>query len=269
MSLQNDIAFTIRRKGIQLSLYRLGKLLSGDIHTVSILCYHSIEKDGDRYSVPYEEFQRQMDAIRAVADIVPLPEGLEALTTGRRRRSEVVITIDDGYEDIMQIAEYTEKEKIPITLFAISDPDHADTSTLGNAKKLLQFSDIRYLAKKGWTIGCHSATHANLAKATQAELTQEVIHAKEVLEEKIGVSVDYFAYPNGVFSNHVIQAVKKAGYKAACSVLPGVLTPQTNKWLLPRTIVNTEDTIAKDPHLYIQGPRLVGSMIDRFGPWTR
>lgn len=266
---QHDPAFYLRRKIVQLSLYRLGKLLSGNIHTVSILCYHSIQKGGDRYSIPYEDFQQQIEAIRSVADIISITDSLEALSEKRRRRSAVVITIDDGYEDIMQLAEYSEKEEVPITLFALSDPENANRVTLGNTKKLLQFSDIRYLAKKGWTIGSHTATHANLAKADEEELEQEIVDSKKMLEQKVGVKVDYFAYPNGVFSNKAIEFVKKAGYKAACSVLPGVITRKTNRWLLPRTIVNKEDSVAKDPLLYITGPALVGSVVDKVGPWGR
>ena len=235
-----------------------------------MLCYHSFAPSGNIYNVPYEEFQKQIAAIREMADIISLPEALEAMSIGRRRRkSAVVITIDDGYENVMQLAEYSVRERIPITLFALSDPEHANRTSMDNHGKLLQFSDLRYLASKGWTIGCHGATHANLTKVSLEKLHEEVVFAKEALEKKVGVTIEYFAYPNGYFSNQVIQVVKEAGYKAACSILPGALTPQTNPWILPRTVVNSEDRIVVDPNLYIAGPALVGAMIDRVGQWMR
>lgn len=268
--MKESTSFLLRRQILQLGLYRLGKVLSGNTNTVSILCYHSFAPEGNIYNVPYEEFQRQIEAIREVADIIPLSEALEAMTIGRRRRkSAVAITIDDGYEDVMQLAEYSVREKIPITLFALSDPEHAERKSMDNSEKLVQFSDLRYLASKGWTIGCHGATHANLAKVSLGQLREEVVVAKQTLEKKVGVAIEYFAYPNGHFSNQVIQAVKEAGYEAACSILPGVLTPETNSWILPRTVVNTVDRITEDPKLYIAGPILVGGIIDKIGPWQR
>lgn len=262
-------AFVLRRQLLQLSLYRIGRLVSGNTHTVSMFCYHSFSEDGNRYSIPYDVFKEQIEAIRRVADIIPFAEALEALETKRRRRSAVVITIDDGYEDVMQLASYTEKEQIPVTLFALSDPDHADRATMDHTGSLVRFSDLRYLASKGFTIGCHSGTHVNLTKVSPTKLQDEVRDAKETLEAKVGVPVEYFAYPNGQFSNAVIKVVKEAGYKAACSILPGVITPQTNRWVLPRTVINREDTVVQDPALYVSGPAFIGNLIDRIGLWER
>ena len=48
----------------------------------------------------------------------------------------------------------------------------------------MQYKDLRYLIKKGHTIGAHSKTHANLNKIREKKkLNDEIINSAKILEK--------------------------------------------------------------------------------------
>lgn len=262
-----EMSFYLRRQLVQMNLYRLSSIVFKSSHTATILCYHSLSEKGNRYAVALSRFKEQIEAIRVIADIVPLADVI-AHRERRSRRSVVAITIDDGYQNVLAIAEYLKQQSIPVTLFALATPENAHRQSLDSGE-LMTYSDLRYLVKQGWTIGSHSLTHRNLTKLSDKELNEEVSHSKKLLEEKIGIPIHYFAYPNGYVNNRVIRSVKRAGYIAACSILPGTIQRNTNQWLLPRTVINKDDKLELDPKLYLAGPRLLGNVIDSIPFWER
>jgi len=64
--------------------------------------------------------------------------------------------------------------------------------------KLLNWQDVRKMDLAGVTIGAHSVNHYCLDELTEAECYSEIYHSKQRLEEELGHSVKYFAYPYGI-----------------------------------------------------------------------
>jgi poly-beta-1,6-N-acetyl-D-glucosamine N-deacetylase len=65
-------------------------------------------------------------------------------------------------------------------------------------------------------IAAHSVTHPrDLGELPLAEMQREVKESKRILEEKLGVPINYFTYPEGHYNEQVVQAVAAAGYLAA------------------------------------------------------
>ncbi|MBN2715707.1 MAG: polysaccharide deacetylase family protein [Deltaproteobacteria bacterium] len=64
-------------------------------------------------------------------------------------------------------------------------------------------------------IGAHSVTHSPLALVSAPQLGIEVRDSRKIIESKIDMPVDHFAYPYGSVSMRVIEEVKKAGYSTA------------------------------------------------------
>ena len=93
------------------------------------------------------------------------------------------------------------------------------------------------LSRHGMEIGCHTYTHRKLTQVPEAELDREIISSKAFLEDELGRSVETFCYPNGRFNRSILVKVREAGYRGACSTLPGYYRPRGNRHLLNRFLV--------------------------------
>src|SRR5256885_10483824 len=169
----------------------LSDLMNGIEHSVklpppqvSILGYHAISPENTIVDIKIEMFMKQLAFRKKHCQLIPLDQvisfiqGKETFT-----KPAVALTFDDGYLDIMTtVSPILVKEKIPATLFVMSDLAHVNRLELANEKKLLSIKDIKYLQKLGFTIGCHTATHANLA-SKDADLEREILLSKKRLEK--------------------------------------------------------------------------------------
>ncbi|CAN5302842.1 N/A [soil metagenome] len=107
--------------------------------------------------------------------------------------------------------------------------------------RLMDWSEVRGLAAQGFEIGAHSADHLNLACLDAAQLERQVAGAKQRIEAEIGRPVATFAYPYGGRSNFsaaTMQAVRSAGYRAAFTAIPGVVSGDQEATALPRLSLN-------------------------------
>lgn len=81
--------------------------------------------------------------------------------------------------------------------------------------------EVQALAHDGLvTIGAHSVSHPVLSELKDTIRRREVKESKLACENLIGARVTAFAYPFGDFDAHVQEAVKAAGFVAACSFHP-------------------------------------------------
>jgi peptidoglycan/xylan/chitin deacetylase (PgdA/CDA1 family) len=70
-------------------------------------------------------------------------------------------------------------------------------------------------------IGSHTMSHALLPGCSDAELEREVRGSRRVLEEQLGARVTSFCYPNGDHDRRSVDAVRRAGYRSAVTVIWG------------------------------------------------
>src|SRR5208282_6179759 len=94
-------------------------------------------------------------------------------------------------------------------------------------KHHMSWDEIRALRAAGMQIGCHSMTHPYLTRVEKDEtLRREIYEAKQIIEDRVGVSVTTFAYPFGQYNKRVVAMVKAAGFTSARSTWPGVVHSQ-------------------------------------------
>jgi peptidoglycan/xylan/chitin deacetylase (PgdA/CDA1 family) len=99
---------------------------------------------------------------------------------------------------------------------------------------------LRTLLEEGMTIGAHSRSHADLTKLSDEELRAETEGCRQDLEAVLGTSVRFFAYPGGAFDRRVVEATRKAGFQAACSVLGPLENDAASLfWLYRDTLTHT------------------------------
>ena len=70
-------------------------------------------------------------------------------------------------------------------------------------------------------VGSHSITHARLEFLDQDRLQKEVVESKNIIENRMGNECKYICYPNGSYSDVVIDAARECGYKAGLTTDTG------------------------------------------------
>ena len=137
-------------------------------------------------------------------------------TNGSPAPRTAVVTFDDGWIDNHTYAfPLLVRLAVPATFFATSD--HI-SSGVDDPRKMGR-DELRELQKMGMTIGAHSRTHPDLTQLSDSCLWQEVAGSREDIEATVDAPVRFFAYPGGSFNQKTVEAVKKAGYSAACTSL--------------------------------------------------
>jgi peptidoglycan/xylan/chitin deacetylase (PgdA/CDA1 family) len=107
----------------------------------------------------------------------------------------------------------------------------------------LRSDDLRELTALGMTIGSHSATHTNLACASDEELSYEMLDSQKTLIAMAGQAVDLISYPDGRYDRRVLRLAAehyRFGFSAS------ERSPVDNPWLLPRRAAD-EDPLLLSP----------------------
>jgi len=61
-----------------------------------------------------------------------------------------------------------------------------------------------------------------------------VATARQTLEHRYGVPVNWFCYPSGHYNPAVVAEVRAAGYTGSTTVVPGWAGPESEPYRLPR-----------------------------------
>jgi peptidoglycan/xylan/chitin deacetylase (PgdA/CDA1 family) len=96
-------------------------------------------------------------------------------------------------------------------------------------------------ASSPWiSIGGHTITHLNLASAYPKTVRHEVVKGKKLLQEWVGESISWFAYPYGGKNSHnevVRRIVRESGFRGAVTTRRGYVFENTDSFQLPRFMV--------------------------------
>ena len=179
-----------------------------------ILCYHSISDNDWEFSVKPKDFEKQMQILlKKKKSLIGISD---AMKLKQKFDNALVITFDDGYEDVYTNAyPILKKYKIPACVFVTGGNDKVDRCSLGTNKNMLSISQIKKLKKERWEIGYHSDSHKDLTKLSAIELQKEIVDGKKNLERELGFQLNYFAYPFGNYSKKIIKILKIAGINFA------------------------------------------------------
>ena len=180
-----------------------------------------------------EEFQKVLSSTVTEGRIFVSPQEMMSIIEEEKSIKFSVVTFDDVPADFYTNAYPILKERqIPFTLFITID--------FCGKEGFLSIDQIKSLDKDELcTIGAHTLTHPLLRTSSSScfELTQ----SKKKLENILGHSVDYMAYPYGRHSS-VSERIKKeaaaAGYICAFGTIPSPITDLSSRSLffLPRIV---------------------------------
>jgi peptidoglycan/xylan/chitin deacetylase (PgdA/CDA1 family) len=222
--------------------------------TARVIYYHRIDDEPHRSCVSRAAFADQMRLLRGEGfHVVPFASLRGYLEEGRPFPERTVsVTFDDGFADNHQNAlPVLLRESIPATVFlTASFIGGRDLPVLRDRTGVppLSWEQVADMARHGVEIGAHTLTHPILPELSDADLQREVAGSRQLIRDRIGGSVDSFCYPRGRFDARVKQAVRDAGFRLACTTLPGCVTASTHPYSLRRTFIARDDSLRDFAH---------------------
>jgi len=100
---------------------------------------------------------------------------------------------------------------------------------LARALRVLSWKEIRRLAKQGFDVGGHTASHPNLAACDAQRVVSEISDDKNEIEKNLGRRIHSFAIPFGRsqhFDGRTLNAARVAGYDFVFTTVPGTNSPR-------------------------------------------
>lgn len=206
---------------------------SGFCQNVPILMYHHIQssqeasqKNQQRLTVDTHIFDNQMSyLLQAGYNSLSVDELVNSLKTKTKvPNKSLVITLDDGYKDAYTNAfpilnKYHLKANLMIPTGLLGNPDY------------LSWDDLKRMVDTGLAFAYdHTWSHANLSTLSDEKIKTEILTAKVQLEEKLGKTVNIFAYPYGLENQRIINILQTNGFIAALSAIPG--TTQCDSFIM-------------------------------------
>jgi len=257
------------RSAISRLLFYVDQFLEWNKSSVVVLCYHSFESSGNRYSVSPKIFEKQIKEIAKYSDFISLPELTRYLDGPTPTKSKVLITIDDGYASTRSILPILRKYKVPVVLFLLAHPKNAVRSELDTNEDLLTWPMVKGLISEGFTIGSHSSTHKNFSTIKSTDESFEIAHSKRYIEDKIKAKISSFAFPKGLYKQRHSKLLKKSGYALAFTTESGLVTPKTNPLLIPRTIIDKTHSASDFPAIYSRSWLRFRTLTNKLQLWEK
>lgn len=163
---------------------------------------------------------------------VNIEEGLDLLKK-KEKGKFAIITFDDVHDSVLYYAyPFLKLHKIPFTLFIACS--YLQTNGYIDKEHLKEISKDQLC-----TIGSHSMSHTFLRGNKNAVF--EIEGSKKLLEDILGKTISYFAYPYGscfAVDQNSVQKVSKY-YRAAFSTIDAPLSSYSldHLYFLPRVLV--------------------------------
>ena len=104
---------------------------------------------------------------------------------------------------------------------ALSDMTRTLGASVPRERTVVDWDEVAEMARNGISFGSHSATHAILTRVTREALRRELEESLRVLRERVTNPIPVFCYPNGAYTDEVVEHVKAAGYAGALTTDSG------------------------------------------------
>lgn len=215
--------------------------------------YHNINKEVGFNTISTKRFEEQILYIISNPElrIVSINEYLENLKSQNKNKI-ITLTFDDAYESIKsEVLPIIKKYNIPITVFIpvnmIGKYNIWDALNGNIQINILTWSEIKNLNNESLiTFGSHGLNHISLGSADIETTKEEIVKSKQILENEIGTTIEYFSYPYGQLkdiNNESQLILKDFGYRASFTTNWSRKNTIKNIYLLNRIEIKSTDNI--------------------------
>lgn len=229
-----------------------------------IIYFHGVE----RHQI--NRFVDLLDHFSEMFTWVAYSQGLECLRSGTMRVPAMTLTFDDAdlsvYENVFPILA---QRGIAACIFAV--PTYLDAGvTLREAvrRPVMSWEQLADCVARGMEVGCHTYSHENLRRAPDGRIVEEVVRAKEALEDRLGIPVRDFAYPYGQFDGRTLRVVGGiAGIRSQATSHRGGMDPGKRYPFIRRDRCDLSRTPHENEFIMRLADRFYG--FRRFRNWLR
>jgi peptidoglycan/xylan/chitin deacetylase (PgdA/CDA1 family) len=222
-------------------ILQLGTLLYAN-HDSKIIYYHDIHNDNiyTDMSTDISLLKKHINKIKS--------EGYEIVSEIKNLNREVQITFDDGFRGIYENLSFFVDNKIPFTIFLISDfLNRENYLTTGEVKEMLESGLL--------TIGSHTCSHRNLDSLSVEDIKRELGVSKNKLENIFNIKINMLCYPRGKFNDNIIKIAEETGYSRQYSCLPKPFSKPFVKGVFGRSLV--QDALIKEFSYILKGGDMI------------
>ena len=195
----------------------------------------------DELDVPAGAFARQLEQLDS-HEVLSIDAALDRLDA-RDTRPCVVLTFDDGFEDVYENAwPLLRERRLPFTVYLassyVSAPMVWEGSTAkGAAGRGMSWEQLAEMVDSGLcTVGNHTHRHVPPESLSEPELDD----CTAIIESRLGVRPSHFTYPWGV-AVPTMEGALRQRFRSASTGRIGRNTPGTNRLRLARVPVRQSD----------------------------
>jgi peptidoglycan/xylan/chitin deacetylase (PgdA/CDA1 family) len=224
--------------------------------SIPILMYHVIAAPPPGAPFPGlyvepAEFAEQMRALKSAGWHAVTLDQVEAywrrgVSLGAGK--PIVLSFDNGYQ-----SQYTQALPILRRLDWVGE-ENIQLTGLPPSQGGLGAQEIHGLLAAGWELDTQGISHASLITLDARALREQVLVARDTLQRRYHIPVNWFCYPSGLYDPTVEAAVKAAGYTGATTVVPGWAHPHEDSYRLHRLRV-LGGTTAQQLLAFVQSTR--------------
>jgi peptidoglycan/xylan/chitin deacetylase (PgdA/CDA1 family) len=208
---------------------------------IPILMYHAFGLDRSPITLPPLVFSQQMQWLHdhgyQTLSLLRLAEHI--LTGVSLPERSVVLTFDDGYQSVYQVAlpvliQYGFNATVFLVAGHCGGYNDWDGQPAGIPHlPLLDWQQVQEMDQAGIDFGAHTVSHARLDKLSMEKVRQEILDSRQIITDKLGHAVNSFAYPYGRYDQQVKGLVRET-FLTACSARLGLVSSESDPYELKR-----------------------------------
>jgi peptidoglycan/xylan/chitin deacetylase (PgdA/CDA1 family) len=183
-----------------------------------VLIYHRVGRRVPiEVDLPLRVFEDQIEFLAEEADVVSLDDGLRAIPSQPSAASSMVaITFDDGTADFTELAlPVLARHRVPVTLY-VATAFVEDRRLFPHDGMPISWDALRDARSSGLvSVGSHTHRHALLDRLPPHEVEDELDRSIGLIEARLGVRAEHFAYPKAVAGSSAADRAVRARFRSA------------------------------------------------------
>ncbi len=237
-------------------VYSVRRLCVRKKNSAIVLVYHSVGRNGLRFTVTPEMFEHQMAWLnKEKFNVVSLDKLTGYMDAGSIPPKTLAITFDDGYRDnIIEAFPVLKRYGFPATIFLTVSDLGKSRDVRGVPLEILSEEELRHLESSGLVlIEPHTVTHPKLTQVPDATIEQEITQSKKTIEGILNKNCIHFAYPKGRYNDAVLEIISHTGIKYGYTTINGFVTPKSSHYEIPRNGITSDTTMAQFKGIALAG----------------
>lgn len=211
--------------------------VQGNQLTVPVLYYHYVgnnpniaDLQRDALSISPDKFDEQMKYLKDNGYVTisydTLYAALKKQTTLPNKA--VILTFDDGYIDFYYNAYNILRQ------YGLSATVFVPTGLIGQPA-YLTWPMIKEMHTSGViNFGAHTVHHYHLVPLSSDAASSELMESKKLLQDELGIPINFMAYPYGETNLTIVSLVQKVGYMGAIGTWSGKIQSEGTVYNSPR-----------------------------------